>query len=65
MYLKVSSVKWWPFCPGGDELSTCYDYTVKLLQIWLKQNKNYFYEIWNMGRTSQAELRDGRNAIYI
>ena len=20
MYLKVSSVKWWPFCPGGDEL---------------------------------------------
>ena len=20
MYLKISSVKWWPFCPGGDGL---------------------------------------------
>ena len=20
MHLKISSVKWWPFCPGGDEL---------------------------------------------
>ena len=21
MHLKILSVKWWPFCPGGDELS--------------------------------------------
>ena len=21
MHLKISSVKWWPFCPGGDELT--------------------------------------------
>ena len=20
MHLKISSAKWWPFCPGGDEL---------------------------------------------
>ena len=20
MHLKMSSAKWWPFCPGGDEL---------------------------------------------
>ena len=24
MRLKISSVKWWPFCPGGDELIVGY-----------------------------------------
>ena len=23
MHLKISSVKWWPFCPGGYDLNTC------------------------------------------
>ena len=23
MHLKILSVKWQPFCPGGDELSIC------------------------------------------
>ena len=23
MYMKISSAKWWPFCPGRDELITC------------------------------------------
>ena len=39
MHLQISSAKWWPFCPGGDELNAnplptvqCWYNTVSFLQ---------------------------------
>ena len=43
MHLKMSSAKWRPFCPGGDELidNWCFDLT----EIYEKQEHNTTEEI--------------------
>ena len=39
MHLKISSAKWWPFCPGGDELkcNTCWTHCLTVPLAWIVQ----------------------------
>ena len=52
MYLKMSSVKWWPFCSGGDGLRVTairpetiqHPWELWILIAW--KNRGYFYVVY-------------------
>ena len=56
MYLKISSAKWQPFCPGGDELdtSTQADFWDFFGQIRLQLNSSLL-QIMDWRQTGKAE----------
>ena len=49
MHVKISSAKWRPFCPGGDELTSAYFRNASLL-IWSSSSPSASQGAWLMAR---------------